>query len=87
MCQSQDRCPQVDFSNVIIVLDLQIVFVFIHQVLLALLPPSTFPFKHFLFLDAIFEPLAEDNEARNISQAHTAVIFIQFEVTMAGQEH
>ena len=76
MCQGEDRCPQVDISNVIIVLDLQIVFVLIHQVLLALLPPSPFPFKYPLFLDAIFEPLAEDNEAGNISQADTAVIFI-----------
>jgi hypothetical protein len=76
MCQSQDRCPQVDISNVFIVLDLQIVFVLIHQVLLALLPPSPIPLQTPLFLDAIFEPLAEDNEAGNISQAHTAVIFI-----------
>ena len=76
MRKGQDRCPQVDISNVIIVLDLQIVFVFIHQVLLPLLLLSSFPFKHSLFLDAIFEPLAEDNEAGNISQAHTAVIFI-----------
>ena len=71
----------------IIVLDLQIVFVLIHQVLLALLPPSPFPFKHSLFLDAIFEPLAEDNEAGNISQAHTAVIFILLEIAMARQKN
>lgn len=76
MRQGQDRRPQVDISNVVIVLDLQIVFVFVHQVLLALLPPSTFPFQRSLYLDAIFEPLAEDNEAGDISKAHTAVIFI-----------
>jgi hypothetical protein len=64
MCQSQNRCPQVDIFNVFIIVDFQIVFVLIYQVLRA---PYNFFFKYFFLLDAFFEPLAKDNEAGNIS--------------------
>ena len=85
MCHCQDRGPKVDISNVIIVFDFQIVFSLIFHVLFALLPPSTMLFQFFLFFNALFKPLAEDNETSYIPEAHTAVIFIFLEVSMACQ--
>jgi hypothetical protein len=87
MCQCQDRCPQVDICDSIIVHNLQIVLILIFNVLLALLPPSTFPLQFFLILYALLEPLAEDNEAGYVSKAHTAVIFILLEIAMARQKN
>ena len=87
MCQCQDRCPHVDICDSIIVHYLQIVLFLIFNVLLALLPRSTFPLQFFLILYALLEPLAEDNEAGYVSQAHTAVIFILLEIAMARQKH